>query len=181
MGIKNRIIGGYTYFLTITVVDWVDVFTRPIYRHIIIDSLKYCQEAKGLEIYAWVLMSNHLHLVASATKDGVTMSDILRDFKKFTSKKIVEAIQNENESRKQWLLYRFEYNGRFNPKIKEFKFWQDGNDAKECYSLDFIEQKVNYIHQNPVRAEIVDFPEDYIYSSARNYCGKKGLIDVVLI
>jgi putative transposase len=81
MGIKNKISEGYIYFLTLTVVDWVDVFTRPVYRHILIDSLKHCQKEKGLEIYAWCLMSNHLHLIASA-KEGFNLSDILIDFKK---------------------------------------------------------------------------------------------------
>lgn len=172
---------GFTYFLTLTVVDWVDIFTRPAYRHVIVNSLKYCHEAKGLEIFAWVLMSNHLHLVARATKEKITMSDILRDFKKFTSKKIVETLKNENESRKQWLLYRFEYNGKYNPKIENYKFWQDGSHEKECFSLDFTQQKIDYIHQNPVRAEIVEYPEEYLYSSARDYVGKKGLIPVTIL
>ena len=94
MGQKNKISEGYIYFLTLTVVDWVGVFTRPIYRHIVVDALKHCQKTKGLEIYAWVLMSNHLHLLASAN-EGKVLSDILRDFKKFTSKKVVETIFSE--------------------------------------------------------------------------------------
>jgi len=80
------------YFLTITVVDWVDVFSRPIYKHIIVDSLNYCQLEKGLEIYAWVLMSNHLHMIAGAA-DGFFFFFIVRDFKKYTSKAIVKAVQ----------------------------------------------------------------------------------------
>jgi putative transposase len=87
-----------TYFITSTIVDWVDVFTRPIYRDIIVDSLKYCQASKGLDIYGWVLMSNHLHAIVEA-RDGFKLSDILRDFKKFTSKRIIEAIKQEPESR----------------------------------------------------------------------------------
>ena len=181
MSLKNRISEGYAYFMTLTVVDWVDVFTRPVYKHIIVDSLKYCQEAKGLEIYGWVLMSNHLHLLASAIKEGITMSDILRDFKKFTSKKIVETVlQEPTESRKQWMMYRFEFAGKYNSKIKDYKFWQDGNDAKEIFSATFFEQKFQYIHENPVRAEIVEYPEDYLYSSARNYARKLALLDVVV-
>jgi putative transposase len=178
MGLKNKITHGYAYFLTMTVVDWVDVFTRPVYKHIVIDSLKYCQKEKGLEIYAWCLMTNHLHLIASA-KEGYNLSDILRDFKKFTSKKIVEAIQAENESRKNWILYRFEFAGKLNPKIKEYKFWQDGNEAKEIHSDEFLDQKLDYIHNNPVVAEIVNEPQDYRYSSVIDYSGGKGLIDVI--
>lgn len=85
---KNKIFPGHLYFLTLTVVDWVDIFTRPVYKHIIVDSLKYCQAQKGLVVYAWCLMSNHLHLIAT-NQEGFHLSDILRDFKKFTSKQIL--------------------------------------------------------------------------------------------
>ena len=77
------------YFTTSTVVDWVDVFTRPEYKHIILESLAYCQENKGLDIYAWVLMTNHLHMIVGTKNDEAIISDILRDFKKYTIKKIV--------------------------------------------------------------------------------------------
>ncbi|MER2996132.1 REP-associated tyrosine transposase [Pontibacter populi] len=180
MGLKNRIVPGGLYFLTMTVVDWVDIFTRPVYKHIIVDALKFCQEKKGLELYAWVLMSNHLHLIAAAA-EGKSLSDILRDFKGFTSRKIVATIQEEPESRKQWLLHRFEFSAKLNPKVRHYKLWQDGNEAKELISNNFIEQKLNYIHQNPVRAEWVDEPEHYRYSSARNYAGETGLLKVELI
>ena len=136
MGLNNKISEGNVYFLTITVVDWVDVFTRPGYKHEIVNALRYCQQSKGLELYAWVIMSNHIHLIAG-TKDGFNLSDILRDFKKYTSKKIVELIQTENESRKDWMLNRFEYAGRNDSKIKNFKFWQDGNEAKEIHTTIF--------------------------------------------
>jgi len=179
MGLKNRIAEGYLHFLTMTVVDWVDVFTRPVYKNIVVNSLQYCQEQKGLEIYAWVLMTNHLHLIADS-KEGTHLSDVLRDFKKFTSKAVVRAIHEEPESRQNWMLYRFAFNGAYNPKIKDFKFWQDGNEAKIIFSADFYEQKRNYIHANPVRAGIVDEPEHYLYSSARNYAGKPGLLDVIV-
>ena len=122
MGLKNPISEGYIYFLTLTVVDWVDVFSRPIYKHHLVESLKFCQQKKGLELYAWVLMSNHLHLLASAA-DGFNLSAILRDFKKFTSKKITESILTEPESRRKWMLNQFEFAGRYDPKIVNFRFW----------------------------------------------------------
>jgi REP element-mobilizing transposase RayT len=181
MGIKNNISEGYTYFLTMTVVNWIDVFTRPVYKHIIVEALKYSQQEKGLIIYAWCLMSNHLHLVAEA-KEGYHLSDILRDFKKFTSKAIVSEIKdNPLESRKKWLLSEFEFAGRYKSSIKNYKFWQDGNEAKEIHSTAFLEQKIDYIHENPVKAEIVENREEYMYSSAKNYVGENGLIKVVLI
>ena len=168
------------YFLTMTVVDWIDVFTRKEYKFLITDSLIYCQKEKGLQIHGWCLMSNHLHLLASA-KDGYNLSDILRDFKKFTSKKIVAAINSEGESRKDWMLYRFEFAGKFKVNVKDYKFWQDGNHAMECSSYKFTKQKLNYIHQNPVRASIVDEAENYLFSSARNYAGLKGLVETNFI
>ena len=125
-------------------------------------------------------MSNHLHLIAGAA-EGKKLSDILRDFKKFSSKAIVKAIQEENESRKEWLLNRFSYAAANYIKTKNYKFWQDGNEAKELHTNAFMEQKLQYIHQNPVIAEIVTAPEHYLYSSALNYAGQKGLLDVLLL
>jgi len=181
MGIKNKIVEGYAYFLTMTVVSWIDVFTRPVYKHIIVDALKYNQENKGLIIYGWCLMSNHIHIIAEAD-EGYHLSDILRDFKKFTSKAIVKEIEeNPQESRRKWMLNEFEFAGRYKSNIKYYKFWQDGNEAKEIHSTSFLEQKLEYIHDNPVKAEIVENAVEYIYSSAKNYAGEPGLIDVVLI
>ena len=180
MDIKNRI-EGEVYFVTDTVVDWVDIFTRPIYRHIILESLQYCQKEKGLIIYAWVLMTNHLHMIAGTNGEN-KISDILRDFKKFTSKKILQTLLVESgESRRDWMLNRFEYAGKNDKKITNYKFWQEGNDAQEIYLNDYFNQKLNYIHYNPVKAEIVNREEDYRYSSAIDWAGGKGLLDVVIV
>lgn len=159
------------YFLTITVEEWIDVFARKELCDIVIDSLKFCQEEKRLKIYAWCLMSSHLHLVASVERADYTLSDAMRDFKKFTSKKIVETIGEISESRKYWLLNHFAYAGKYNPKIKNFKFWQDGTHPIELITAKFTEQKINYIHQNPVAAGIVYRAEDYVMSSAAQYAG----------
>ena len=180
MGLKNRIFPDHIYFLTMTVVDWVDVFTRPTYRHIIVDALRHCQQHKGLELYAWCLMSNHLHLIAAAPPEK-HLSDILRDFKRHTSKAITTAIQRDPESRRQWMLHRFAYNARIDTKSEAFKFGQDGNEAKELMSVDFTMQKLRYLHQNPVRAELVAEPEHYLYSSASNYAEQGGLLDVLFL
>ncbi|MDE5423150.1 transposase [Ancylomarina sp. DW003] len=179
MGIRNKISEGYCYFLTLTVVDWVDVFTRPNYKHIIVDSLRYCQKEKGLILYGWCLMSNHLHLIAQADENN-HLSDILRDLKKYTSKQIIKAIIENPESRRDWMLDRFRFAGKFKKNVT-YKFWQDGNEAKEIHTSEFLIQKLEYIHNNPVKAEIVDNPIDYKYSSAINYADGIGLIDVKLI
>jgi len=177
MGIKNKINEGYKYFSTLTVIDWVDIFTRPVYKYIIIESLEYCQKNKGLIINAWCLMTNHLHMIAEG-REGINLSEILRDFKKFTSKEIIKAVKENPESRKGWILNRFEYAGKYDKKISGFKFWKDGNEAKEIHTTKFLEEKLDYIHNNPVEAELVDHPEDYKFSSARDYCGEKGIIDI---
>ena len=166
------------YFVTTTVVDWVAIFTRPLYKQIVVESLDYCQKNKGLVIHAWVLMTNHIHLIVSV--DGsIALSDILRDFKKFTSKKIVAAIEgNEKESRRDWLLDRFRFVAANDKKIQGYKFWQDGNYVELIQSRDFFIQKINYVHQNPVRQQLVDKAECYLYSSARDYAGQKGLLKI---
>ncbi|MES2288055.1 MAG: transposase [Bacteroidota bacterium] len=163
-----------------TVVDWIDVFTRKNHKMAIVESLKYCQENKGLEIFAWCLMPSHLHLIIRADTD-IKLSDTIRDFKKFTSKKIIRLIQEEPESRREWMLDRFEFAGRYNPKIKHFKFWQDGNHPVELFSPQFTKQKLDYIHNNPLEEMFVSESQEYLFSSARNYSDMKGLIDVTLI
>jgi len=180
MDIQYRITGE-VYFVTDTVVDWVDIFSRPTYKHIITDSLKYCQEQKGLLIYAWVLMTNHLHMIVGSTGEN-KVSDIMRDFKKFTSKEIIRTLKSDiQESRRIWMLNRFEYAGRNDKKITNYRFWQEGNDAQEIFLQDYFNQKLEYLHQNPVKAEIVNNPEDYRYSSAIDYAGGKGLLKVIVV
>lgn len=169
------------YFIISTVVDWVDIFTRPKYKHIVLESLTYCQEHKGLRIYAWVLMSNHLHMIISS--DGqFPVSDILRDFKKFTSRRILIALEDDvQESRREWMLDQFRFAGANDKKITNYRFWQEGNHPELIYLYDFYMQKLNYIHLNPVRQEIVSQPQDYLYSSAVNYAGGKGLLKLMYL
>ena len=93
------------YYLTFQVVDWVDIFTRQVYRDLVVESFKYCIENKGLDLFAFVIMSNHIHLIAQSTNGK--LSEIVRDFKKFTSKRIIEIILEIPESRKIWMLDRF--------------------------------------------------------------------------
>ena len=165
------------YFLTFTVTDWVDIFTRKEYKLCITESLNYCVENKNLTIYAWCLMSNHLHLVCRAN-EGNQISSIIRDFKKFTSKSILKMIIQLPESRSEWLLYRFEYAAKFDNRVKKYKFWQATNHAVLLDNNVMLDQRINYTHDNPVRALIVGYPEDYLFSSARDYAGKKGYVNV---
>jgi len=169
------------YFITFTVVEWVDALSRPYYKDIIIDSLKYCQESKGLILYAYVIMNNHVHLIASA-KETYNLSDILRDLKKFTSKKIVKEIEdNIQESRKRWMLWIFYSNGQRNSNNENFQFWQQDNHPVCLDSNFLIDQRLHYLHNNPVVEGIVEDPAHYVYSSARDYAGIKGLLDIVFL
>lgn len=167
------------HFITATVVDWVDVFTRNIYREVIIDCLNYCIKNKGMILYSYVIMSNHIHIIIQS-EDG-KLSDLLRDFKKFTSKTILEKIQTEPESRREWMLERFKLATETHSRNKNYQFWKYGNHPEEIYSEKFMWSKINYIHFNPVKAKIVKKPQDYIYSSASNYSNGKGIINVELI
>ena len=159
------------YFITCTVHQWADVFTRKLYVDILLDSIRFCQQNKGLEVYAWVVMSNHIHLIVSSKT--ANLSDTIRDFKKFTAKKIVESITtNPKESRKNWLLWLFK-------KDEGIWFWESGYHPEEIRKSDFFNSKVDYIHFNPVRAGIVDKEEEYLLSSCGDFYGtRKGLLEL---
>ena len=154
------------YFVTCTVIHWIDLFTRKELKHLIIESLKHCQAEKGLLIHAWCLMPSHLHMIIS-TKDK-PLPDIMRDFKKFTAKAIIKELEVINESRKEWLLRDFAKYGKELKRIGHFKVWQDGNQPKLLESNSFIDEKLNYIHHNPVEDEIGDEAAHYLYFSARD-------------
>jgi putative transposase len=181
--------GGYkirnqqaVHFITFAVVEWVDVFTRKDYRDIVLDSIRFCQREKGLLLHSWCIMSNHVHMIVS-TKEG-NLSDVLRDFKKFTSKQLIKAIEdNKQESRREWMLDIFSKEGEKISRNSNNQFWRQDNQPMELYSPAFIFQKTNYIHNNAVEAGIVEKPEDYLYSSAKDYVQTKkcGLLDVVFL
>ena len=160
------------YFLTFTVVEWTDIFTRPVYKNIITDALNHCIKHKNLEVFAWVLMTNHMHLIVRANTP-FRLSDVIRDFKKFTSKKIIEAINYTPESRREWLLHRFNFNAKYTRRAEYYKVWTDSNHAIFMEEHIPIRQKIDYIHNNPVRQLVVEEPTAYIYSSAGAYAGNK--------
>ena len=168
------------YFITITVVGWVDVFTRLSQKMVIVDSLKYCQAQKGLSIFAYCLMSNHLHILCRA--DGkYSLPEIMRDFKKFTSKKVIDTIENSPESRKDWILDYFKKSCEHLAREQKYKVWQDGYHAEEVYSNKWFKEKINYIHQNPVKEKIVTEAENYFFSSARNYADLENPLEVFVV
>ena len=169
-----------TYFLTFQVVDWIDVFSRKVYRDIVVDSLNYCIEKKELHVVAWVIMTNHVHAILySHQKD---LRDIIRDFKAHTAREILNNIESGKESRETWMQHVFAFNARKHMRNEDRQFWTHENHAVylEPTKPEMLNSRINYIHQNPVRAGWVEEPSQYLYSSARDYEGGKGLVKIEL-
>ncbi|NBL65399.1 transposase [Flavobacterium sp. NST-5] len=162
------------HFITATVVDWIDVFSRKVYRDEVINCFDYCIKNKGMVLYGYVIMSNHIHMVVQS-KDG-KLSDLIRDFKKYIAKTILSKIQTETESRREWMLERFKLATQNHSRNKNYQFWQYGNHPEEIFTSQFMWSKLHYIHLNPVRAGIVEKASHYLYSSASNYVNDAGLV-----
>jgi len=168
------------YFISFATVNWIDVFIRPVYKDIVVESLNYCIAHKGLEVYAWCIMSSHVHLIIGSK--GERMEDIIRDMKKHTAKTILKAIaENQQESRREWMLWMFARAGKRNSNNTTYQFWQQHNQPIELNTNFLIDQKLHYIHQNPVEAGFVREPEEYSYSSAGDYAGIKGMVPVTQV
>jgi len=168
------------YFITITTVGWVDVFTRLNQKYVIINALKHCQENKGLTIFAYCLMHSHLHLFCRSDST-FSLAEIMRDFKKFTSKKIIQTILEEPESRREWLIDYFKKSCEHLARPQTYKVWQDGYHAEEVFSNQWIREKINYIHQNPIQERVVTEQENYYFSSARNYADLDSALDIEVV
>lgn len=167
--------------MSFAVVGWLDVFVRNEYKDIFLESVRFCQQNKGLEIHAWCIMSSHVHLVFRSI-DGQKPELLIGDLKRFTSRAIVQAIkENPTESRKEFLLNFFLRESSKSSNVKHYQFWRHDDKPVELWSNHVIIQKINYIHQNPVDAGLVFRAEDYKYSSAVDYADEKGLLDNVVI
>ncbi len=171
------------YFVSFAVVEWIDVFTRNEYREIVVDSIRYCIANKGLRVHAWVIMSNHVHLLISLEDNNLnTFADIIRDMKKYTAMHLVKTIkEHPQESRKEWMLAMFLRRGRSNPNNTMYQFWQQDNHPIEITDAAHYNNTLDYIHNNPVVAGWAAVPEQYPWSSAADYEGKTGLIPVVVL
>ncbi len=167
------------HFITATVIDWVDVFSRKEYRDCIIDSLDFCIKNKGMILYGYVIMTNHIHLIIQSEEGK--LSDLIRDFKKFTAKTILNKIENGVESRTDWMLKRFEFACKSHTRNEKYQFWQYGSHPEEIFSEKFMWSKLDYIHMNPVRAGIVSKASNYLYSSASNYVNDDGIIPITKV
>ncbi|WP_226539482.1 REP-associated tyrosine transposase [Neotamlana laminarinivorans] len=167
------------HYVTFTVVNWVDVFTRQVYKYILIENLNYCIKEKGMIVFGYVIMSNHLHLIVQSSMND--LSGVIRDFKKYTAKAIINKIKVDRESRREWMLELFSKATESHGRNKAYQFWRYGNHPEEIYSQKFLWSKLDYMHLNPVRAGLVEKASHYKYSSASNYVFGEGELDVSLV
>jgi len=165
-------------FVTLTVIDWVDLFTKPQYTKILDDSLNYCIKHKGLIVHAYVYMTSHIHLIV--TSNSVTLEHIMRDFKSFTSKEIIKAINEYPESRREWLLNKMSYAADRIKRNANYKVWQDGFHPVILDTPTKLEQRIKYIHENPMELQLVDHPLSWINSSYLAYEDEKHAPNVQL-
>lgn len=163
------------YSLTLNAIDRVDIFIRPFFKQIIVESLNYFIEKKGLIVYGWCLMTNHLHLFVKP-KDGLDLSTIISDFKAFTAKIILEDLNTEPEIRRAWIMKRIREAALFD----KLEVWENSDHPVhiDTDQKENIDEHLKQIHNNPVRNKIVAMPQDYLHSSARNYAGLNGLVNI---
>lgn len=166
-----------THFLTFTICGWIDLFTRKAYKDILLSSFDYCRKHKGLQLHGYVIMSNHVHLLAS-TKEPFLLSDFIRDCKAFTHREMRKFLESEQESRRHWMIHQFKYYGGRNSNNETYQIWIQDNHPEEILSPEMFYTKLNYIHENPVRAGYVTEAKHYTYSSASNYSSGAGIIEV---
>jgi putative transposase len=162
---------GVPYFLTCTVVNWLPLFTRKPYFDLLLDALKFYRQHKGLKIYAYVILDNHLHLVAAAPDLTAT----LRDFKSYTAKRLLAQLEQD---RKTWALNQLRYYKQPTKTRSHYQVWQEGFHPQQIISEAMLRQKLDYLHHNPVRAGLVAQPEDWLYSSAGDYAGGTGVMAI---
>jgi REP element-mobilizing transposase RayT len=147
---------------------------------VLLESIEYCQKNKGLEVFGWCIMTSHVHLIIGTSDKKI--EDITRDLKSFTSNTLRKSItEHPQESRKEWMLWMMKRTGIKNGNNTDYQFWQQSYHPIELWDNYMMQQKLDYIHQNPVEAGFVDKPEHYIYCSARDYTGENGLLNIKII
>jgi len=157
------------HFVTCTVLHWIPVFTRPETVEIVLDSLRFLMR-DGLQVYGYVILENHLHLV-------VQSNDLNRDiarFKSFTAKQLLSYLAGNNVKQ---ILQQLAFYKKAHKDDRAYQFWQEGYHPEWIQNNAMMRQKIEYIHQNPVKRGYVDFPEHWRYSSARDYAGQAGLLE----
>lgn len=159
------------YFLTCTILNWMPLFTRPSTVNIILDALTYRQRERGWKVYGYVILENHLHMIAQAEN----LKKELSSFKSWTARQLIDHLHEQQAERllKQLSLFR-----RNHKKDREYQLWEEGSHPQIMENAEILRQKLEYIHRNPVKRGYVDEAEHWRYSSARNYAGGEGLMPV---
>jgi REP element-mobilizing transposase RayT len=159
------------YFLTATIVNWLPLLNAPAIVDILFESLKFLQNHERLTLYAYVILENHLHLIASS----MNLSKEMGNFKSFTARQIIDHYQAQgaNHILEQLVFHKQPYK-----TDRSYQLWQEGSHPQLIQGMAMMQQKVTYIHHNPVKRGWVDEPTHWRYSSARNYAGIAGLLDV---
>lgn len=163
----------HLYFITASIVDWKQLLITPEYIHIPLNSLAWMQQQKRILLFAFVIMPSHLHAIIKPVSDSI--GTIVQQFGSFTAHEILKKLRTDNQKD---LLDLFQQKKR--DQRHEHSIWQD-IQAKNIYSMNFLQQKVEYIHQNPVAKDwkLVEDRADYIYSSAGYYdYGRKPIIEI---
>ena len=161
----------HPHFVTCTILHWVPIFTRKQSVQIIIDSLKFLQEKDNLKLYAYVILENHLHMVLQSDDLAKTMES----FKKYTANKVLKLLKEENV---KTLLEQFKFYKKAHKTDKAYQIWEEGYQPKLMQTDSMMISKIKYIHENPVKRGYVDDASYWRYSSARDYEGVGGLIDI---
>jgi REP-associated tyrosine transposase len=162
----------YAYFITSTINGWLPVFTRRDAVNIIFESWKHLQQARELKLFAYVILDNHLHMVVSAPE----LPGVMQSFKSWTARKIIDLLK---ECGGGTLLRQFKAMKLNHKTQSEYQVWQEGGKPKQIQNDEMMWQKINYTHNNPLKRGFVDDAVHWRWSSARNYAGQIGLIDVV--
>ena len=161
----------YPYFFTCTIVNWLPFFSSPEVVEFIINSWKFMQNQRDVVFYAYIIMENHLHFIASSQE----ISKKVGQFKSFTARTIIDYFVNKNASRVLRLLY---YSKSVHKTNREYQLWQEGSHPEQIQSREMMLQKIEYIHDNPVKRGYVEDPVHWLYSSSRNYAGMEGIIEI---
>jgi REP element-mobilizing transposase RayT len=162
----------YPYFLTCTTVGWLPVFTRPKAGQVVLDSWRFLQQNRGLTLYGYVILENHLHWIAAAPQ----LPAVVKSFKMFTARRLIDLLEAHGAEVLlcQLLALKLPHKTR-----STYQLWQEGSQPKQIANDAIMRQKLDYLHNNPVKRGYVDDALHWRYSSASNYAGRAGLIEVV--
>jgi REP element-mobilizing transposase RayT len=159
------------HFFTCTVNEWIPLFTRPITTKILLDALLYRQQHQNMRLYAYVILENHLHCIIQAEN----LNKLINSFKAHTARTLIDCLKQQQAHK---ILKKLAFHKRLHKKDRDYQIWEEGSHPQLIQNETMLLQKIDYIHNNPVKRGYVNKPTDWRYSSARNYANMVGLIPV---